>query len=177
MNDASVGISRLNALPKEEAVAALLTCCGSKKWAEKVAARRPFVEPGALLDEAGRIWLDLEKKDWLEAFGHHPRIGERRLAASAAKFGGAEGVAVASREQSGMASATEEQRREFALGNEEYEKRFGHVFLICATGKTAGQMLEQLRARLGNDRSMELANAAREQAMITRLRLERWLRQ
>ena len=74
-----------------------------------------------------------------------------------------------------MASATEAERHEFAAGNAEYEKRFGHVFLICATGKSAGEMLGQLRVRLKNDRGMELANAAKEQARITRLRLERWL--
>jgi 2-oxo-4-hydroxy-4-carboxy-5-ureidoimidazoline decarboxylase len=172
-HDANVGVSRLNALPAAEAVEVLLTCCGSRQWAARMAARRPFVNPDAVIEEAGRIWLSLEKKDWLEAFGHHPRIGERNL--NQAKFGGAATAAQAGKEQSGMAAATDEQRREFATGNEEYERRFGHVFLICATGKTAATMLEHLRMRLNNDRATELANAAKEQAMITRLRLERWL--
>jgi OHCU decarboxylase len=134
-----------------------------------MAARRPFADRDGLLAAADSVWFSLGREDWLEAFGHHPRIGERNIG----RFGA--GAATASKEQSGMASASEAERVEFAAGNEAYEKKFGHVFLIFASGKSAGEMLEQLRRRLGNDAGQEMANAAREQSLITRLRLERWL--
>jgi 2-oxo-4-hydroxy-4-carboxy-5-ureidoimidazoline decarboxylase len=164
-------LGRFNAMPVDEARAALLSCCHCGRWAEAVLARRPFADATSLLRAAEDACSALSGADWLEAFSHHPRIGERNL--QQAKFGG--GAATAAREQSGMAGASDGQRREFAAGNEDYERRFGHVFLICATGRSAEQMLEQLRTRLGNDAPTELANAAREQRLITRLRLERWL--
>jgi OHCU decarboxylase len=134
-------------------------------------AMRPFASVDLIYSEADRIWLGLSKVDWLETFSHHPRIGERNL--DQPKF--AATAAQSSREQSGMAAATDEQRREFAAGNETYQRKFGHVFLICATGKSAAEMLAQLRARLGNTSEVELKNAALEQAKIIRLRLEKWL--
>ena len=143
---------------------------GSWQKRERVVCR-PFASVTILLGGADLIWLGLDRKDWLEAFAHHPRIGERDL--SQTKF--AATAIQAGKEQSGMAVATDAQRAEFAAGNEQYEQKFGHVFLICATGKIASQMLEQLRQRLNNDAAAELTNAAREQSAITRLRLERWL--
>lgn len=136
-----------------------------------MAAARPFASVDTLFTEADRFWFALTREDWLEAFGHHPRIGERNL--SAPKF--AATAQQSSREQSGMNAASDADRSAFAEGNAEYERRFGHVFLICATGRSAAAMLEQLRTRLSNDAATELTNAAREQAMITRLRLERML--
>lgn len=164
-------LARLNALDAHAAADVLRASCGSARWAERMTAARPFAGVETLLAEADRVWFALGREDWLEAFAHHPRIGERNL--SQTRF--AATAAQAGREQSGMASATDAQRAEFAAGNERYEKRFGHVFLICATGKSAGQMLDQLRARLNNDAAVELTNAAREQSTITRVRLERWL--
>lgn len=171
MSDAGRGLARLNAMPREEAAAVLRSCCGSKRWAAAMAGARPFASVDTLMaeSEAWWNWKKMTREDLLEAFSHHPRIGERNMTA----FG--EGAAQASKEQSGMALATEAQRREFAAGNEAYERKFGHVFLIFASGKTPEQMLEQLRARMNNDGETELANAAAEQAKITRLRLERWL--
>lgn len=165
------GIARLNALPTAQAIAALLTCCHSHSWAEQLAAARPFASFAALHETSDRIWFSLSREDHLEAFSHHPRIGERnitqpRFAATATQ---------AAREQSGMAAATPEQLAEFTAKNTDYERRFNHVFLICATGKSAAHMLDQLRARLTNSPDTELHTAAREQSAITRLRLERWL--
>ncbi len=167
----SPGISRLNALPTEQAIATLLTCCHSHRWAEQLAAARPFTTTAALHEASDRTWFSLEREDWLQAFSHHPRIGERVI--TQPKF--AATATQAAREQSGMAAATPEQLAEFTSKNAEYESRFNHVFLICATGKSATHMLDLLRSRLANSPESELLAAAREQSAITRLRLERWL--
>ncbi len=171
MSTAPASLHALNTIPPAEARAVLLSCCQSEPWADAVAAGRPYASADALHAAARTHWFALSKADWLAAFAHHPRIGERditrgRSAADAAQAG---------REQSGMAAATDDQRADFLRGNAEYEHRFGHIFLICASGKSAADMLAALRARLANDPGTELANAAREQAAITRLRLERWL--
>ena len=165
------GIARLNALPPAEAIAALLACCGSHLWAEQLAASRPFPSAAALHESSDRIWFSLSREDWLETFSHHPRIGERNLMHP--KF--ASTATQATREQSGMAAATPEQLAEFTAKNADYQHRFNHVFLICATGKSAAHMLDQLRTRITNTPEAELLTAAREQSAITRLRLERWL--
>jgi 2-oxo-4-hydroxy-4-carboxy-5-ureidoimidazoline decarboxylase len=164
-------LHRLNSLPAPQAASEFHRCCGSRRWAEALAAKRPFETAEALYREAEREWFQLAPQDWLEAFSHHPRIGERNLAQP--KF--EQTAAQSSREQSGMGAATDAQRQDFATLNADYERKFGHVFLICASGKSADHMLAQLRARLGNDAATELQNAAREQNMITRLRLERML--
>lgn len=169
MSDAA--LARLNAMSDAEAAAVLHGVCGSRRWVEGMLALRPISSREALLREAERVWMGLGREDWLEAFSHHPRIGERNLAQ--AKF--AATAAQSSREQSGMAGASEEERAEFAAGNAEYERKFGHVFLICATGKSAGEMLAALRGRVNNAADVELRMAAAEQAKIVRLRLERWL--
>ncbi len=165
------GLARLNALPAAEATAALLTCCGAGRWAAAMVSQRPFASAGAVYARADAIWQGLAREDWLEAFSHHPRIGERNLAQP--QF--TRTAEQSAREQSGMAGAAESVQREFVSFNAEYERRFGHVFLICATGKSADFMLAQLKTRLGNDAATELRNAAQEQSMIVRLRLERML--
>jgi OHCU decarboxylase len=165
------GVAGLNALSRERAIAELLKCCGSKRWAECVTDRRPFEWFENVCAAADAVWWDLGREDWLEAFAHHPRIGQRDL--SAARF--APTREWAGKEQAGMAGASDEVRLAFARGSEEYERTFGHVFLICATGKSGEEMLRQLRERLGNDAETELRMAAAEQAKITRLRLEKLL--
>jgi OHCU decarboxylase len=151
----------LNGLPDAEARAALTKCCASARWVAQMLAARPFGSDGALLASADRIWWALGREDWLEAFARHPRIGER--AAEEWSRG----------EQAGVNGATAAIRAELAERNRAYEKRFGHVFLISATGKTAEAMLGELRRRLANDPATELRIAAGEQAKITRLRLEK----
>jgi len=150
----------LNALSDEQARAELQRCCGARHWVDAMLAARPFVNDAELLASAERVWWRLGRADWLEAFAHHSRIGERA------------GDAWSWREQAGMDGAGEDTRRALAQGNRDYEKRFGYVFLICATGKTAEQMLEALRGRLMHDPATELRIAAEEQASITRLRLD-----
>jgi len=166
-----VTLDRLNALPAVQAEAELLACCGSRRWAREVAARRPFGTAGALAAAADEVWGSLAPDDWHEAFRAHPRIGERRAApAQTARAAG-----WSAQEQSSAAGAAAEVAEALAEGNRAYEARFGHIYIVCATGKTAGEMLEILRARLANDPAAELRAAAAEQAKITRLRLEKLL--
>lgn len=161
------GLARLNAMSAAEAAAALTVVCGSKRWAAAMTGNRPFQQLDALIQTADSIWFALSPADWTEAFAHHPRIGETNLAQ--ARF--AKTAQQSSIEQSGMSGASDEVRRAFVAGNAEYERKFGHVFLICATGKSGAFMLDQLGKRLKNDAATELHQAAREQAMITRMRL------
>ncbi|MFN0010076.1 MAG: 2-oxo-4-hydroxy-4-carboxy-5-ureidoimidazoline decarboxylase [Phycisphaerales bacterium] len=165
------GLARLHAMDAAAADAAFHTCCGSTRWADEMTRARPFTDRQALFRQAEQAWLGLDRESWLEAFAHHPRIGQRDLAGA----GFAPTAAQAAREQSGMAGASDAQRQEFITLNAAYEARFGHVFLICATGKTAAFMLARLKDRLNNDPATELLGAAKEQAMILRIRLERML--
>jgi len=165
--DAAAGLARLNEMVAPDAKAALMGCCGSVRWAAEMAHRRPFGGLDAILNAADEVWFGLTRADWLDAFSHHPRIGETNLAQ--AKF--VKTAEQSGNEQSGMADASDEIRREFAAGNAEYERKFGHVFLICASGKSGVFMLEQVRARMRNDAATELAKAAKEQSMIVRMRL------
>jgi OHCU decarboxylase len=163
------GLDRLNALPADEARAELLRCCGSGHWADRMAALRPFSSIDDLLRSADAVWSRLDPADQLEAFTAHPRIGD--LDALRTKF--ATTASWASAEQAGVSGADEPTLRALADGNLDYEARFGHIFIVCATGKSAGEMLTLLRERLGNDPTAEHAVAASEQAKITRLRLRK----
>ncbi|HSU15361.1 2-oxo-4-hydroxy-4-carboxy-5-ureidoimidazoline decarboxylase [Longimicrobium sp.] len=164
-------LAELNALPEDEAAAALLGCCGSPRWAREMAMRRPFADLGAVLGAADEAWWALEAADWDDAFAAHPRIGERK----AAPAQGAQAAAWSAQEQSAAAAAGDDVATALAEGNRAYEQRFGRIYIVCATGKTAGEMLAILRSRLGNDADAELRVAAGEQAKITRLRLEKLL--
>ena len=155
-------LDQLNALPRNAAQDELQRCCGSDRWATSMTERRPFHGPHELYRAAEEVWWSLEPADWLEAFSHHPRIGER--AAGWAKD-----------EQAGVDAASHATMKALATLNREYEQRFDHVFLICATGKSADEMLGEVRRRLANDPAQELRIAAAEQAKITRLRLEKLL--
>jgi 2-oxo-4-hydroxy-4-carboxy-5-ureidoimidazoline decarboxylase len=137
-----------------------------------MASARPFADLPELLSEAERVWNALGPADWLEAFSHHPRIGDLR-----AKFGTPDPRVAkwAAQEQKGAAGASEETLRRLADGNAAYERKFGYIFLVCATGKTAEEMLGLLESRLGNEPGRELGIAASEQAKITRIRLEKLL--
>ncbi|NDC64148.1 MAG: 2-oxo-4-hydroxy-4-carboxy-5-ureidoimidazoline decarboxylase [Planctomycetia bacterium] len=160
-------IEQFNALPREAVLQELERCCGSHRWCEQMEARRPFKNFVALQDAASEAWRALSAEDWLEAFRHHPRIGD--VSALKAKF--ASTATWASQEQAGAATATDEVLRALHQGNQDYEARFGHIFLICATGKSAAEMLEALKRRLPNDPARELTVAADEQDKITRIRL------
>jgi OHCU decarboxylase len=162
---------KLNRLPEEEARAALLACCGSQRWASEVAALRPFWDVGQLLNIAGRVWRELGREDWLEAFRAHPKIGESK----AEQETGAEARAWAEGEQSRAREASDETRAALSEANREYGERFGFIFIVRATGKSAEEMLAALRGRMGNDPETELRVAAGEQWRITELRLRKFL--
>jgi OHCU decarboxylase len=156
------GLERFNGLPEEAAVADLLAVCHSRRWAERVAAGRPYPDLEALQAAADQVWMALDPADWLEAFKAHPRIGES----------GGRSEDWSRQEQAGVGGAAEVRER-LAAGNAEYERRFGHVFLISAAGRDAAEILDALQARLGNDPGTELRVAAGEHRRITRLRLEK----
>ncbi|HVT59182.1 MAG TPA: 2-oxo-4-hydroxy-4-carboxy-5-ureidoimidazoline decarboxylase [Thermoanaerobaculia bacterium] len=171
------GLVRFNALAAEEALAELLSCCASSAWAQAVAACRPFADAEALYAAAERIWWGLRPEDWHAAFAAHPRIGERPAGGPHAGRSPqvVRSVAWSAAEQAGGRAASAPLLDELAAANRGYEARFGWVFLICAAGKSAKEMLAALRARIGNDPQAELRVAAAEQAKITRLRLARLL--
>ena len=156
-------LGELNALAPDRAVPELLRCCGSTRWAREMAARRPFASMEAIATEADKIWHGLGREDWLEAFVAHPRIGER----SRTRW--------SSEEQGGVASAPAATRARLDAANREYEARFGFIFIVCATGKGADEMLASVDERLTHSREHELRVAAEEQRKITRVRLAKLL--
>jgi len=170
LKDLEGPIGKLNRLPADEARAALLACCGSTRWAEAVAALRPFWDVGQLLNIGGRIWRELPREDWLEAFRAHPKIGESK----AAKETGAEAQRWSEGEQARARAASDETLAALSEANREYEARFGFIFIVCATGKSAEEMLALLRERINNDSETELRIAAGEQWRITELRLRKF---
>ncbi len=160
----------IDAMEREAARAALTRCCGARRWVQAMLDRRPFGTDDALMRAADEVWATMEEADILEAFSHHPRIGadmdelRKRFQTTSTWSAG---------EQSGVRSADEATLRALKEGNQEYEARFGFIFIVCATGRSAEEMLALLRARLPNDREDELRIAAGEQAKITKLRLEK----
>jgi 2-oxo-4-hydroxy-4-carboxy-5-ureidoimidazoline decarboxylase len=162
--------AHLDALGAEQARVALFRCCGSTRWTNEMLARRPFGSRERLFAAARASWAELGREDYLEAFSHHPAIGGN-LAALRARDGVS--AAMSGAEQSGVAQASEATLLALAAGNEAYQARFGYVFLVCASGKSAAEMLAMLQARLHNDPESELRIAAAEQAQITELRLEK----
>lgn len=160
-------VKQFNALSDSEARVALERYCGSSKWINGMLANRPFTN-GAQVDATSEsLWGMLTETDWREAFAHHPKIGD--IDSLRSKF--ATTRTWASGEQAGTTAASEETLQALAAGNAAYEARFGYIFIVCATGKTADEMLALLNARLHNDPADELPIAAEEQKKITRLRL------
>jgi allantoicase len=161
----------LNAMDEPDLRASLANYLGAPAWIDRMVASRPFARPGDLLAASDAAMEALGDEDWLESFRHHPRIGERK--AERAQSEVASGWSA--REQSGVDTTEEADRIALAEGNREYERRFGHVFIVCASGRSARDMLTDLDARLKNDPPTELKAAADEQRKITRLRLEKVL--
>lgn len=159
------GLAAFNACDREDAEKELLACCASRAFAGAVAAGRPYPDPDRLADAAGRAVQELSWAEVLEALGAHPRIGERPDGASRE-------AAWSRREQAGVEDGL---RAALAEGNRAYEDRFGHVYLICATGLTGAEMLRRLRERLGHDDETERRTVREELAKITRLRLAKLL--
>ncbi len=168
MNDT---LAAWNAADATEAVNAMLACCGAKLWADAMVALRPIVSVAALSEAADRVWGTMQEADWLEAFACHPRIGQRKVAAHA----GAQSAAWSRAEQAQTSMATESVLDEIAEGNQKYEELFGFTYIVCATGKSADEMLAILKRRLGSTREAELREAAEQQRQIMQIRLGKWL--
>ena len=164
-------LDEFNRLPAEEAESELMKCCGSTRWAREVAGARPFSDMNELLATADRIWWEVDAPDWLEAFSHHPKIGEKK----AERTQTAEASRWSKEEQSGARDADAETRAALASANQVYFEKFGHIFIVCATGKSSGEMLALLEERMANDPEAELRVSAEEQRRITRLRLQKLL--
>jgi 2-oxo-4-hydroxy-4-carboxy-5-ureidoimidazoline decarboxylase len=161
----------LNTLPKDRLREELGRCCGSQAWIDKMLPFFPAEDLVELLEDAEEQWYKCNESDWKEAFSHHPKIGDvdslKRKFASTADW--------ASGEQQEISKASDETIRAIAEGNKEYEKKFGYIFITCATGKSAGEMLSELQVRLNNSSEVEIEVAADEQNKITKLRLEKLL--
>jgi 2-oxo-4-hydroxy-4-carboxy-5-ureidoimidazoline decarboxylase len=160
----------LNAASEADAREALARCCGSIRWVERMLAARPFASSDALLSLADEIWNGLDSDDHLEAFRHHPQIGTNP-AELARKF--PDSASWAAQEQAGASGADSQTLSALRAENLTYAAHFGFIFIVCATGKSADEMLALLRARMPNHRATELRVAAAEQAKITKLRLEK----
>ena len=161
-----------NRLETAAAGALMARCCASVRWVERMVAARPYHSMDALSDAADAHWREMSDNDVLRAFRGHPQIGRPDSLENAHQST----RALAEGEQSGMAGAPAEVRAAMAGYNRDYEQKFGFIFIVCASGKTAGQMLDLIRARLGNTRAAEIANAAEEQRKITGLRIRKLLR-
>jgi 2-oxo-4-hydroxy-4-carboxy-5-ureidoimidazoline decarboxylase len=164
-------LARWNGLPAAEAEKEILACCGSREWARGLARRRPLADEMALLSASDEIWRSLTEADWMEAFRSHPRIGESR----AAEPVHARSAMWSAQEQSGVATGPDPVKIALAEGNREYERRFGHIFIVCAAGKSGAEILEILQRRLQNDARTELHEAVEQQRQITHIRLKKWL--
>lgn len=159
-------LDELNAAPAAEVATALYACAASERWVSGLVARRPYASLAELFVRAGELWRTLGPNDWLAAMYAHPRIGERDAAHDQGATQWSAG------EQSGVVAAD---LLALAQANREYEAKFGHIFLICASGKSSAEILAALHRRMKNTADMELAIAGEELGNIARLRLEKLL--
>ena len=162
-------LTDFNSYPSGQKKSELFKCCGSSKWSEQLASGFPFSSLEEIKRASDTIWFALEESDWKEAFQHHPKIGD--VDSLKKKFASTAGWA--SGEQSGVQSATDQVLSDLKKGNDVYETRFGYIFIVCATGKSAAEMLELLTERLSNSPEEEIRIAMNEQNKITHLRLEK----
>lgn len=159
---------QINQLSENQVRQKFQQCCASTRWVSRMLADRPFRDAAHLYDLANKNWIGLIEADYLEAFAGHPKIGD--IKSLRAKY--ASTADQAAKEQSGIESAGENILANLAEKNRQYESRFGFIFIVCATGKSAAEMLAALLARLGLDRKSELQNAAEQQRQIFQLRLQ-----
>ncbi len=164
-------LERINQAGTAEAELVFRDCCGSVKWAYLLASARPFASACDLINTAADIWNELDTDDWLAAFSAHPKIGETK----AAETQQARSAEWSAGEQAGMNAADDRLKQELAAANRAYHDKFGFIFIVCASGKSAEEMLELCRLRFGLDRKTEITNAAREQQEITEIRLRKLL--
>jgi len=161
-------IKTLNGLDSSEAAAQFNLCCGATNWIKIMNQSRPFQNKNEVYQQAESIWLSLSSEDWLEAFTHHPKIGN--INSLRKKFQNTKSIS--KNEQSGVNNATESTLKDLAESNQLYEDRFGFIFIVCATGKSSDEMLALIKMRLNNNAKIEMQNAAKEQNKITQLRLK-----
>ncbi len=164
----TVSVIELNAMSEAQAVELLTACCGANRWVSGMMARRPFHSREALLAAAALELANLTPGDWREAFSHHPRIGEDQAVIPQSE----RGRRWSAGEQRGASLTTADVQKALVRVNQEYQARFGFIYIVCATGKSAEEMLAIARRRLTNDPESELQVAAGEQQKITRNRLE-----
>jgi 2-oxo-4-hydroxy-4-carboxy-5-ureidoimidazoline decarboxylase len=164
-------LERWNGLKAKEAAEELLPCCGSKAWAKQMASRRPILGEAALFAACDTVWNNLSESDWDEAFRSHPRIGETAAQVAAA----ARSKEWSGEEQQKVGSADADVKVALAEANRAYEQRFHRTFIVCATGKSAPEILGILQRRMHNGEPGELLEAAEELRKIAHLRLKKWL--
>jgi 2-oxo-4-hydroxy-4-carboxy-5-ureidoimidazoline decarboxylase len=158
---------RINSASGEEARAQLRICCGAERWIDRMLTRRPFPSRSAAVEAANEEWFALGPADWRDAFNHHPKIGEQAAFVSSAPAA----AELSAREQAGVTRAPDDTKAALREANREYEIRFGYIFIVCASGKPAEEMLRILRARLKNHPDTEILVAAEEHAKICALRI------
>ncbi|CAN5664092.1 2-oxo-4-hydroxy-4-carboxy-5-ureidoimidazoline decarboxylase [soil metagenome] len=164
-------LEQLNQAAKETVESDFLNACGSQKWSRKMAESRPFDDIAALLNQAEQIWRNLEAKDWLEAFAAHPKIGAKKAVPKQS----AQSAEWSHGEQSGTRAANDSVLEALAEANRLYEEKFGFIFIVCATGKSAEEMLAICQERLNNNADTEIRIVADEQRKITEIRLKKLL--
>ena len=169
MSGSTDGVQVLDAMPAGRAAALLAECCGSSRWVTAMLSRRPFVSAERLLTASTEVWHSLDSDDWLESFAHHPRIGQR----ASDRPQGEQGARWSEAEQQGVNGASDVTRTALANANRAYEQRFGFIYIVCAAGKSADEMLVIANGRMQHDLAQEITVAAAEQHAITQLRLER----
>ena len=163
-------LDRWNALESEDAAHEVLPCCGSHAWAKGLVARRPFASADELFTVSDQIWWNLQEPDWQQAFDNYPRIGQQH-----APIATAESLKWSSEEQRTATSSDEQVKTALANANRRYEDKFGRIFIVCASGRSASEILGILERRMENSPDAELKEAAEQQRQITQLRLRRWL--
>lgn len=164
-------LDELNALTPAAAAETFRACCGASRWVDAMVARRPFSSTESVLEMANDIWRAMGPDDWHEAFAHHPRIGERAAATPQDERAATWSVG----EQGSVASSDASMQSQIADINREYERRFGFIYIVCASGRSAEELLAIAKRRLTNAPDDELRVAAEEQRQITRLRLRKLL--
>ena len=166
-----MSLETLNSASPEAARDLLRQCCTSDLWVERMTGSRPFANADSLRKSADKHWKGLDEGDYLQAFDGHPKIGN--VSSLKAKY--AKTKSLAAGEQSSVNTASDEIIDRLAAGNTNYENKFGFIFIVCASGKSAAEMVDLLEKRLPNTRSAELLNAAEEQRLIFQIRIEKML--
>ena len=168
----SLVLMQWNSAPVNSALIPMMDCCGAHRWAAAMVDQRPIITETELHETADRLWSAMEEPDWMEAFSHHPRIGERKSPHPSPRSS-----TWSAQEQSAVQTATDATLAALAEGNARYEDTFGFTYIVCATGKTPQGMLAILERRLANTRDSELREAAEQQRQIMHIRLRKWLEQ